>query len=137
MKYFENTLNNCADGRQRKTIPVTLQAALLALIIVHLQMHPSLNLPSSTIIQCIFKIFQIIDDFPRFYFSLFLIILINYFGRSSNGRASVKKWDQLWEDRMLGRVSTNQIIFDRSKKGPCRLFFLLFKATVSEHLNNI
>ena len=35
-------------------------------------MHPSLCLPSSAIFQCIFKIFQIIDDFPRFYFFLLI-----------------------------------------------------------------
>ena len=34
-------------------------------IIAYLQMHPSLYLPISNIIQCIFKIFQIIDEFPK------------------------------------------------------------------------
>ena len=53
-------------------LPVTLQTALLALIIVHLQIHPSLHLPISTIIQCIFKIFQIIVDFKKIVYFFFL-----------------------------------------------------------------
>ena len=58
-------------------IPVTLYTALLALIIVHLQMHPSLHLQINIINQCIFKKIQIIDEFQKFYFFLFLNILQN------------------------------------------------------------
>ena len=41
-------------------------------IIVHMQMHPILHLPINNIIQCIFEIFQIIVDFQKLYFFLFL-----------------------------------------------------------------
>ena len=39
--------------------------------IVHIQMHPSLHLPISNIIQCNFKIFQIIVDLKKKWFSFF------------------------------------------------------------------
>ena len=46
--------------------------SLFGPIIVHMQMHPSLHLPISNIIQCIFKIFQIIVDFLKIVFFSFL-----------------------------------------------------------------
>ena len=62
------------EKQQQKNIPLTLQTAILALIIAYLQMHPSLHLPISIIFQCIFKIFQILFHFQKFDFVLFLNI---------------------------------------------------------------
>ena len=74
-KWSKIFLKLFSSYRQRKTIPLTLQTAILALIIVHLQMHPSLHLPIRTIFQCIFKKIQINVDFSKKYIFIFLNIL--------------------------------------------------------------
>ena len=52
--WLEICLKLFSSYRQWIPITTTFQTALLALIIVHLQMHHSLHLPICTIIQCIF-----------------------------------------------------------------------------------
>ena len=63
------------------------------LIILHLQMHPSLHPKISTVFQCIFEIFQIIVDFSKKI--KFFICYIFWIFKYLNVIISVIFWHQL------------------------------------------
>ena len=96
----------------------------MALIIVHLQMHPSLHLPICTIIQCIFKIFQIIVDYSKTVFFLFLNFFQIQTYKNQNGISSVKFCIQFYLIQWHFKGCNKHIKKCSSSERPCSLLNL-------------
>ena len=111
---------------------VTLQTALLALIINHLQMHPSLNLPIRTIFQCIFIKNKIIVDFSKELFFLFLNILHIQTYKFQNVPISAIFWHQFLAILCNFKHATKKKIKLSFKWSRCNMTMLLLgRATCS------